>query len=176
MSKAVLISIRPKWCELIASGQKTIEVRKTKPKMETPFKCYIYETHGDEQVGSDEYTYVKRGNGRGKVVGEFTCDAIFHFFNVCTDPWELLCGSSHANAKHLIKNCARLSEYELHDYARGQFCVGWHISDLVIYDEPKELGEFRSWNTGVVFKDGYPMPTHEVKRPPQSWMYVEELT
>ena len=44
MSKAVLISIQPKWCELIASGKKTVEVRKTKPKLETPFKCYIYAT------------------------------------------------------------------------------------------------------------------------------------
>lgn len=42
MSKAVLISIRLKWCEKIASGEKTIEVRKTKPKLDTPFKCYIY--------------------------------------------------------------------------------------------------------------------------------------
>ena len=40
--KSVLISIRPKWCALIASGKKTIEVRKTYPKLPTPFKCYIY--------------------------------------------------------------------------------------------------------------------------------------
>lgn len=33
---AVLISIRPKWCEKIINGQKTIEVRKTRPKMDTP--------------------------------------------------------------------------------------------------------------------------------------------
>ena len=46
MSKAVMLSIRPKWCEKIASGEKTIEVRKTRPKLETPFKCYIYETQG----------------------------------------------------------------------------------------------------------------------------------
>lgn len=42
--KSVILSIKPKWCELIASGQKTVEVRKTRPKIETPFKCYIYET------------------------------------------------------------------------------------------------------------------------------------
>lgn len=35
--KAVLISIKPTWCAKIASGEKTIEVRKTKPKLETPF-------------------------------------------------------------------------------------------------------------------------------------------
>lgn len=45
--KSVLISIQPRWCELIASGKKTIEIRKTKPKLETPFKVYIYCTYGE---------------------------------------------------------------------------------------------------------------------------------
>lgn len=48
MSKAVMISIRPKWCEKICRGEKSIEVRKTRPKLETPFKCYIYETGGGD--------------------------------------------------------------------------------------------------------------------------------
>ena len=60
MSKAVLISIRPEWCEKIMSGQKTIEVRKTRPKMNPPFKCYIYKC------------------GNGKVIGEFLCDEIIN--------------------------------------------------------------------------------------------------
>ncbi len=51
MNKAVMISIQPKWCELIASGKKTIEVRKTKPKIDTPFKCYIYCTSSDIHSG-----------------------------------------------------------------------------------------------------------------------------
>lgn len=38
--KKVLISIRPKWCEKIAKGEKTIEVRKSAPKG-VPFKAYI---------------------------------------------------------------------------------------------------------------------------------------
>ena len=42
MSKAVLLSIRPEWCEKILSGEKTVEIRKTRPKLEPPFKCYIY--------------------------------------------------------------------------------------------------------------------------------------
>ena len=49
--KAVLISLRPKWCEKIASGEKKIEVRKTRPKLQTPFKCYIYCTA--ERAGYD---------------------------------------------------------------------------------------------------------------------------
>ncbi len=44
MSKSVLISIKPKWCELIASGKKTVEVRKTKPAIKTPQSwCYVEE-------------------------------------------------------------------------------------------------------------------------------------
>lgn len=60
MSKAVLISIRPMWCEKIINGRKTIEVRKTRPKMNPPFKCYIYKC------------------GNGKVIGEFLCDEIIN--------------------------------------------------------------------------------------------------
>ena len=51
MSKAVMLSIRPKWVEKIANGEKTIEVRKTRPKLKTPFKCYIYCTA--ERAGYD---------------------------------------------------------------------------------------------------------------------------
>lgn len=60
MSKAVLISIRPEWVRKIMSGQKTIEVRKTRPKITPPFKCYIYKC------------------GNGKVIGEFLCDEIIN--------------------------------------------------------------------------------------------------
>lgn len=84
MSKAVLISIRPKWVEKIANGKKTIEVRKTKPKLDTPFKCYIYCTMDHPYISVscgelDKLNYrtntVCRCNG--KVIGEFTCDRIF---------------------------------------------------------------------------------------------------
>ena len=57
--KSVLISIQPKWCELIASGKKTVEVRKTKPKLETPFKVYIYCTQGKEQKELFKLLYMR---------------------------------------------------------------------------------------------------------------------
>ena len=78
---AVLISIHPKWCELIASGKKTVEVRKTKPKIATPFKVYIYCTKPNTGSTEDRfYIYLpphdtpKQVNG--KVIGEFVCDKI----------------------------------------------------------------------------------------------------
>ena len=60
--KAVLISIRPKWVEKIVSGEKTLEVRKTRPKLETPFKCYIYCT-GVKRSPLGEYVEVHRKTG-----------------------------------------------------------------------------------------------------------------
>ena len=97
--KAVMISIQPKWCELIASGKKTIEIRKTKPKLETPFKVYIYSTKPKnkndlglcldkgmfgtlKKVGllyKRNYETAKHLNMQilsGKVIGEFVCDKI----------------------------------------------------------------------------------------------------
>ena len=83
MSKAVLISIRPKWCELIASGKKTIEVRKTAPKIDTPFKCYIYCTKEGRGVGEIPYRHFYQAPDGprhfmgGTVIGEFICDRIY---------------------------------------------------------------------------------------------------
>ena len=89
--KSVLISIQPKWCELIASGQKTVEVRKTKPKLEPPFKCYIYCTkvkfnpheHLRNNLHYDDST-IKVCEGQGKVIGEFVCDDIAKILNFIT--------------------------------------------------------------------------------------------
>lgn len=79
--KAVLISIRPKWCEKIVTGEKTIEVRKTRPKLETPFKCYIYCTlprYPHEDFIEKDYPKPQFYGG-GKVIGEFVCDWIYQY-------------------------------------------------------------------------------------------------
>ena len=169
--KAVLISIQPKWVELIASGKKTVEVRKTKPKIETPFKCYIYcsEKDYDKIFCIDKFMHkvFLDGNGKQKVIGEFVCDCITPLYNVCYDEWDRLIGSLHRIEKELVRQ-ACLTEKELHNYASGQRCYAWHISDLVIYDKPKELSEFN--HCGVNYHFNPP-----ITRPPQSWCYCEKL-
>ena len=82
--REVLISIQPKWCELIASGKKTVEVRKTRPKIDTPFKVYIYETKVyDTLFGKGKPK--KLCVGGGKVIGEFVCKDIEEFQAEFTD-------------------------------------------------------------------------------------------
>ncbi len=192
MNKAVMISIQPKWCELIANGKKTIEVRKTRPKLETPFKCYVYCTK-PKTTNPHEYLYKRSYEGytypyNGKVFAEFVCDSIIYLGNIATDSWEYLSGSTHTAHKHLVTYNACMTESECLEYG-GEYA--WHISDLVIYDNPKALSEFNYWpykdcgiecskckygiETNELLTDGY-ICDREMKRPPQSWCYVEEVS
>ena len=173
MSKAVMLSIQPKWCELIASGAKTIEVRKTRPQIETPFKCYIYET---KAKGKQSYFNVYHENTIGKVVGEFICDRIETIDAQALHDYILKCEASYEDgcktnyALEIISNM-QLSSYALSDYLGYKNGYGWHISDLVIYDKPRELGEFN----GKCKIEGWHFCTGKspLTRPPQSWCYVE---
>lgn len=166
--KSVLISIQPKWCELIASGKKTVEIRKTKPKLDAPFKVYIYETKAyDTLFGNGKPK--KLCVGGGKVIGEFVCNNIDFLDEGCL--FEGLDEISNSRVEE--DSCLTIDE--LLNYKGDRYEIyGWHISDLVIYDKPKELSEFRSYNVRTYLENGYPMPTHELKRPPQSWCYVEK--
>ena len=209
--KSVLISIQPKYCELIASGKKTVEVRKTKPKLETPFKVYIYCTKprhfykiSKHLLTSEESLFlvndkVKMCDGFGveyedpnykqlncKVIGEFVCDYIMLDF-----PRTL-----YASHKIVVNSC--VTPQKLIDYVGdGNFLYFWHISNLVIYDKPKELSEFVvegdclngdckkcKWfdggnNYNVEADCLLPYDFHFNKtvkplfRPPQSWCYVK---
>ena len=176
--KSVLISIRPQWCEKIASGKKTIEVRKSAPK-ETPFKAYIYCSYGDMKTNY----YLK---GRGKVIGEFICDRVIEWKYLPDDVFPSL-RMYYISVDDGEKTC--LSYEEIKKYGKGKTLYGWHISDLKIYDKPKELNEFyRPCSySGICYScnrfrpNGTPndKPNDfcdgEITRPPQSWQFVEEL-
>lgn len=171
--KSVLISIQPQWCELIASGKKTIEVRKTAPKSKTPFKVYIYCTNSKEKLWvlketERAFTPEKIASicaakdvggtykANGKVIGEFVCDKIQEI--TYTQIYNF------GRYKDVCEAETRLDFYALDDYLKQKNGYGWHISDLVIYDKPRELSEF--------YDDDNILPT-PLKRPPQSWCYVE---
>lgn len=203
--KSVLISIRPKWCELIASGEKTVEMRKTRPNIQTPFKCYIYCTKRKMVTCSEV-------NGNGKVIGEFICDKLTYVEARIDDN-----GEKHlANANFLLRK-SFLSEKQMFDYLyKADRKTGggwaWHISNLKIYDKQRELSEFWAYNEKLHKRydseedfccyndtneygealtncgDAYNNILncyrcweewsgwcHNVTRPPQSWCYVEEL-
>lgn len=178
----VMLSIRPKWCEMIASGKKTVEVRKTRPRQETPFKCYIYCTkstdHPGKWLGCYDHRWKKIGLisplnievGKrfnievvsGMVIGEFICDNIRRY---------AICGANLSDRRYrevdpslyvhdIDLSELHLKQHELNNYGSGAVLFGWHISNLVIYDNPVPLAEFGEFG---------------MKRPPQSWCYVKEV-
>ena len=164
MSRAVLFSIKPKYCELIASGKKTIEVRKTRPKIDVPFKGYIYCTKDFYRAGDGYF----QGKYCGKVIGEFVCDEIKE---IRADNLVALYFNNPSE-----KTC--LNDLEMRQYANGKNLFLCHISNLVIYDKPKELGEFRKsidCHRGLQRYNCDGCWDCQITRAPQSWGYVEEL-
>lgn len=198
MSQAVLISIRPKWCSKIANGEKTIEVRKGQPRLDAPFKVYVYCTHGPDMLlilnpedrklfpekPTDVFTVKDAGGlypGNGKVIGEFICDrideydddTIFSFRHEDYARW---------NDFDLDRACMHPEDFQ--NYANGKWLYGWHISDFKLYDKPLPLNTFKKWFRECAYSDlGLAIPDCEkctdcgcyVQKPPQSWFFVEEL-
>lgn len=181
--KSVLISTRPKLVEKIchktgedetgkAIYEKRIEVRKTAPK-EVPFKAYIYETKG-QYIKFIHGAHTKYGYGRGKVIGEFICDKVCMSFigYMKNEPcyWDILNGSC-------------LTKDEIMNYGKWKTLYGWHISDLKIYDRPRELEEFRKpcdrfldcCTCRRLVRNEYMSCDNKITRPPLSWCYVEDL-
>jgi len=197
MSIGVLLSIRPKWCKLIASGEKTIEVRKTRPtKVKTPFKCYIYCTEQRSRedafnipITSEELQRDMAKNGmkcmskygNGRVWAEFTCDTILPMTFSCSDP--------EALTTHYMVPGTGLADVEIMEYlGNGKPGYGLHIRDLKIYDKPKELEEFtetcKSYDIGDCWDCENAVGEESdcgvnkklvITYPPQGWRYVNTL-
>ena len=199
--KAVLISVNPIPCGRIANRIKTTEVRKSIPKLPVPFRCYIYCTKGGELLYRNKHTgniiltsrrYRKAllrnfdEELNGKVIGEFVCDYI--------NEWDIdpQTKKYFMTSEELNETC--LSYDQLHKYGKDKILHGWHISNLVIYDKPKELSEFiticpewekeyfdtKCLGCKYYFSNCADMQYEctvegekPLTRPPQSWCYVE---
>ena len=189
MSKAVLISIQPKWCELIASGKKTIEVRKTAPKLETPFKCYMYMSAYHwafsllREYGMEELAD-RLMHETGEVIDEFTCDRIFLIRVLRNGPYSEERGEDYDEeySSYGYNDC--LTDEEFDSYLKGENGYGWHITNLVIYDAPKPWSVFHRPCQESLYCESCAMWSErrgcgnaalQITRPPQSWCYVEEV-
>ena len=208
--KSVLMAVYPEFCSLIVSGEKTTELRKTRPKIETPFKVYVYCTL--PKKSGDAFLVGETPRcANGKVICEFVCDCITNYeaelwddetferiqefyepddfaeygeyeyktiADNSDDFWKnnMLCESSCVTIEELRKYLGTgITEF-----------YGLHISDLIVYDKPKELSEFRKsgalsyddWlysmynGTSESSYEKYLFP-FTLTRPPQSWCYVE---
>lgn len=168
------------------------------------------------------HTQISKNLYNGKVIGEFICDRVDDFY-CASVPYQRennlgygqfidngvykvngwyegivferndRCIDTMLNNNDLKEMC--LTAQELFDYIGvGKHLYGWHISDLKIYDKPKELSEFKTppcdksekacgnckWlvkiNTPDVYEcECYVEDGRSITRPPQSWQYVEKI-
>lgn len=175
--KAVLISIRPEWCKKIAHGLKTIEVRKTRPKLMPPFKCYVYCTKGRPQFTQSAFC---EQVSNGKVVGEFVCTKLERYVQIdsggLSNPQYKYCDENYY--LHTLPLEQMCMDYRCFvGYAGGKECYGWHISDLMIYNEPMSLSQFYCGYRGLCNICNFETEAGTCLvefTPPQSWCYVKE--
>lgn len=171
--KSILISIQPQWVEKILNGEKTIEIRKTKPNIKLPCKVYIYCTMPNKQENrkphSWEVVWLKR------VVAEFTLNKIEALWQ--NNKNKTSTATVVDKAIFEKQTCMTWEQYcEYHKCKNGKYpnSYAWHIESLKIYGKPKELSEFSSISKRMKGKESR-FTSHLLQRPPQSWMFVESL-
>lgn len=209
--KEIMISIKPEYVEKILNGQKTIEIRKSKPSCELPCKVYIYCTKANDNFVKKCKTICNKyyeskylsslshklyNYGIGKVVAYFTLNKVETLERDLND-W--LPKNRYDISNELLKDI-KLNQEQLWKYGQGKTLYAWHIDNLKIYDEPRELSEFYKNNykkiidelefngydekhckfavgNSFIGDDGYcdytNCPKLKLQTPPRNYCYVE---
>lgn len=176
--KSVLRSIKPYWLYLMLIGKKSVEVGKDCPKSNDWNRVVELYCSKDKKsfnrIPEKDKEWMRKYIG--KVACWFVCENINEFHEWQLFPQGIFQESEQEELNLFLKSSC-LSFEEICTY-RGDLpyfkpIYAWHISDLVIYDKPKELSEFKYYNCSVKMENGYPMPSHKITRPPQSWCYVD---
>lgn len=172
--KAVLMSIRPTWAQAIDRGDKNVEVRKSCPtrrklmELGVTFRVYLYCSKGKDSLitilrdGDENYGTIYHGKPvfitspeggygsrieRGTVFGECDCVCIERLNDLFVD-------DNTYHYPHFGESCLTMEQIER--YGKGKSLYGWRLGNYKFYNDPKTLADFG------------------LKRPPQSWCYVDE--
>lgn len=190
--KAIMLSIKPKYVSMILNKTKTIEVRKRFP-VDYVGWVYIYctkDSKSDETLCYDGFSGILsfRPNYRvgtadkvfnGKVVARFWCDKVEEIekpkYNLCYTTKSL-------TEMNLLKHSC-LSFMELHDYLDYKNGKGIHITNLEIFDQPKEISEFKNICPNVLCDKckygskeidlALPICKRQLTRAPSNYCYIE---
>ena len=167
--KSILMSIRPEWCKKIFDGEKTIEVRKSRPSIPTPFKVYLYCTkermtkvpsmyaylHKNEPRACAEYGTIETWGEIGDVIvnphlaskhvsfgmhGKVIGEFVCDRIDEIKPDLEYYSDGYDIDDDRLAETC--LTREQLREYGNGVTLYGWHITEPKLFDKPRELCEF----------------------------------
>ena len=179
IQKSVLLSVRPKWAELILKGEKTLELRRTFPDfVHLPFRVYLYETAGKTDtpwMDEDGHMIFK---GRGMVVGECMCDEIYDIHWAAMGGYYYLPPESGGDLRE-----SKVDFQQMREYFGDRDGCGWHLTEVTAYETPRDIGEFRKPCVNALYCESCAMYNEYRKRcgnaslyftrPPQSWAYAQ---
>lgn len=186
--KAVILSLRPQWCEKIFNGSKSIEVRKSRPSIPTPFKVYVYQTKfkgGRGKINDILNDMRNFAYGGGKVIGSFVCDSTTRYN--CDKDYDEYFIAGYIGAYMPFKEMC-LTNKNLIEYGKGDALYGWHITEPKLFDKPRDITEFALYGKCAEDCDEYDFCARDnedgrmsckyfkrtfLKRPPQSYCFVE---
>lgn len=183
--KSVLISLKPYYYYLVGENIKKIEVRKSIPQSNDWDRTAFFYMSKDEKSFAmiPKELQEKYRKHFGKVGLQFFCDRIDEIKPIYEFYKEI---GYDLDDKQLKETC--LTREELKEYGKRKPLYGWHISNLKIYDKPKELGEFRvpckfaysNYEKGTCYEDCIQGKLEDCRNfclpitsPFQSWGYIE---
>lgn len=179
--KAVLRSVKPYWFYLICEGIKKVEVGKSAPQSKG-WNDIVYLYCSRDMCSFNRIPEEYREKYRkylGTVGAKFVCYEIEDILYLLESDLVMTFLPKYTSP---AGSC--LTSEELLQYGKGKPLYGWHISDLKIYDKPRELSDFKTPDKpyheiierdgSLMFMDGYESGK-PLKRAPQSWQYVEEV-
>lgn len=176
----ILASLKPYYYYLIGERKKTIEVRKSALK-DLPQDIVFYMSKDEKSFAKIPKEFQEKYREHfGKVGIRAVVDNMDVYAYDCCDGVDI--------DDDMLLETMIDREY-INIYAKGKPLYGWHISDLKIYDKPKELSEFyrpcsysgicyscnRFRPNGTPNDEPNDFCDGEIIRPPQSYMYVENV-
>lgn len=183
----ILMSIKPEWVRKIFDGEKTIEVRKTRPNISPPFEVFVYQTKirfkvRDWRENFQSIVFTPNGgaeDGNGKVIGSFVCDDVRSYIPIGL--------RGHDLPQELLEDMC-LTKEQLDKYGGLKTLYGWHITEPQLFEKPRDITEFAVFGKCADECSEYDFCARDIaedrvtckcfkrtflKRPPRSWCYVE---
>lgn len=178
----VLASLKPYYYYLIGEKIKTLEIRKSDLK-NLPQDVLFYMSKDEKSFAKIPKEFQEKYRKHfGKVGIEFTCDK-----SICLDYYPQDYTDMPGKFSEMICKESCLSYNEIMAYKKEKLAYGWHISNLKVYGEPKELSELwgrknclaahtvECWNCFAACREINGKHYQPLRRPPQSFQFVEEL-
>lgn len=182
----ILASLKPYYYYLIGERKKTIEVRKSALK-NLPQDIVFYMSKDEKSFAKIPKEFQEKYRKHfGKIGMRVVCDEVEEFHE-----WELSPQGKFVDfERERLENfltAACLSEEEVVRYRENlpyfKPLYGWHISDLKIYDKPKFIMQFykpcpikiKNCPVCELYSTYTGCCMNNIDRPPQSYMFVEEL-